>query len=169
MAFCKIQVIGNLGRDPELRYTPNGRPVLVDGRFRSREYETKDGRKGLSLEITADNVIPLDRREQEGTFAGAPGAVAGPGGAGGGAPGGSGARFGGPGREQRPPPVLQGAAPGSGPAAAARCARSARTRPSRSTTRRSTASAATCPSARRSNRVARPAPAPDISAGCRAR
>ncbi|HSO29705.1 MAG TPA: single-stranded DNA-binding protein [Candidatus Sulfomarinibacteraceae bacterium] len=121
MAFCKIQVVGNLGRDPELRYTPNGRPVtefsvavnqstknqqtgewveatdwfrvsvwgdraersaeqlrkgsrvLVDGRFRTREYETKDGRKGLSLEITADNVVPLDRREQDGTFAGAPG------------------------------------------------------------------------------------------------
>ncbi len=128
MAFCKIQVVGNLGRDPELRYTPNGRPVtefsvavnqatknqqtgewveatdwfrvsvwgdraersaeslrkgsrvLVDGRFRTREYETKDGRKGLSLEITADNVVPLDRREQEGTFAGAPGAPGAPGG-----------------------------------------------------------------------------------------
>ncbi|MBI2776742.1 MAG: single-stranded DNA-binding protein [Chloroflexi bacterium] len=120
MAFCKIQIVGNLGRDPELRYTPNGRPVtefsvavnqstknqqtnewveatdwfrvsvwgdraersaeqlrkgsrvLVDGRFRTREYETKDGRKGLSLEITAEAVVPLDRREQDGTFAGAP-------------------------------------------------------------------------------------------------
>lgn len=122
MAFCKIQVVGNLGRDPELRYTPSGKPVtefsvavnqstknqqtgewveatdwfrvsvwgdraersaeqlrkgsrvLVDGRFRTREYETKDGRKGISLEISADTVVPLDRREQEGTFAGAPGA-----------------------------------------------------------------------------------------------
>ena len=27
MAFCKIMFIGNLGRDPEMRYTPNGRPV----------------------------------------------------------------------------------------------------------------------------------------------
>jgi single-strand DNA-binding protein len=121
MAFSKIQIVGNLGRDPELRYTPNGRPVtefsvavnqstknqqsgewveatdwfrvsvwgdraeraaeslrkgarvLVDGRFRTREYETKDGRKGLSLEISADTVLPLDRREAgEGTFAGAP-------------------------------------------------------------------------------------------------
>ena len=27
MAFSKIQIVGNLGRDPELRYTPNGRPV----------------------------------------------------------------------------------------------------------------------------------------------
>ena len=121
MAFSKIQIVGNLGRDPELRYTPSGRPVtefsvavnqstknqqtgewveatdwfrvsvwgdraeraaenlrkgarvLVDGRFRTREYETKDGRKGLSLEISADTVLPLDRREgAEGTFAGAP-------------------------------------------------------------------------------------------------
>jgi len=27
MSLSKIQIIGNLGRDPELRYTPNGRPV----------------------------------------------------------------------------------------------------------------------------------------------
>ena len=27
MAFCKVMIIGNLGRDPEMRYTPNGRPV----------------------------------------------------------------------------------------------------------------------------------------------
>ena len=129
MAFSKIQIVGNLGRDPELRYTPNGRPVtefsvavnqstknqqtnewveatdwfrvsvwgdraeraaenlrkgtrvLVDGRFRTREYETKDGRKGLSLEITADTVLSLDRREgAEGSFSGAPtGAAGGPG------------------------------------------------------------------------------------------
>ncbi len=137
MAFCKIQIVGNLGRDPELRYTPNGRPVtefsvavnqstknqqtgewveatdwfrvsvwgdraeraaeqlrkgtrvLVDGRFRTREYETKDGRKGLSLEISADTVLGLDKREGgEGTFSGAPG---------GGAP------SGGPGGPGRPP------------------------------------------------------------------
>jgi single-strand DNA-binding protein len=127
MAFSKIQIVGNLGRDPELRYTPNGRPVtefsvavnqstknqqtgewveatdwfrvsvwgdraeraaenlrkgarvLVDGRFRTREYETKDGRKGLSLEITADTVLSLDRREgaEGGTFSGAPAGAAG--------------------------------------------------------------------------------------------
>jgi single-strand DNA-binding protein len=127
MAFCKIQIVGNLGRDPELRYTPNGRPVtefsvavnqstknqqsgewveatdwfrvsvwgdraeraaeqlrkgsrvLVDGRFRTREYETKDGRKGISLEVSADSVVGLDRREQDGTFAGAPAAASQPG------------------------------------------------------------------------------------------
>jgi single-strand DNA-binding protein len=136
MALCKIQIIGNLGRDPELRYTPNGRPVatfsvavnqatknqqtgewveatdwfrvsvwgdraersaenlrkgsrvFVDGRFRTREYETNDGRKGLSLDVSADQVIGLDRRDQEGTFAGAPAAQGGaapPAGPGGGA------------------------------------------------------------------------------------
>ena len=124
-SLSKIQIIGNLGRDPELRYTPSGRPVatfsvavnqatknqqtgewieatdwfrvsvwgdraersaenlrkgsrvFVDGRFRTREYETNDGRKGMSLDVTADNVISLDRRDQEGTFEGAPGAPAG--------------------------------------------------------------------------------------------
>jgi len=128
-SLSKIQIIGNLGRDPELRYTPNGRPVatfsvavnqatknqqtgewteatdwfrvsvwgdraersaenlrkgsrvFVDGRFRTREYETNDGRKGMSLDVTADNVIGLDRREQDGTFAGAPAAAGAPAGA----------------------------------------------------------------------------------------
>jgi single-strand DNA-binding protein len=128
MAFSKIQIVGNLGRDPEMRYTPSGRPVtefsvavnqstknqqtgewieatdwfrvsiwgdrgeraaenlrkgtrvLVDGRFRTREYEAKDGQKRISLEITADTVLPLDKREQgEGQFSGAPGAPAGAG------------------------------------------------------------------------------------------
>ena len=131
MALCKIQIIGNLGRDPELRYTPNGRPVttfsvavnqatrnqqtgewneatdwfrisvwgdraeraaeqlrkgsrvFVDGRFRTREYETNDGRKGLSLDVSADTVLGLDKRvAAESTFAGAPAAAAGNGPAG---------------------------------------------------------------------------------------
>ncbi len=125
MAFCKIQFIGNLGRDPEMRYTPSGRPVtefsvavnqatrnqqtnewveatdwfrvsvwgdraeraaeqlrkgsrvFVDGRFRSREYETKDGRKGVSLDVTADSVVGLDRREEQAAF-GAAAAAGGP-------------------------------------------------------------------------------------------
>jgi len=112
MAFCKITVIGNLGRDPEMRYTTGGKPVtefsvavghskpdgsggwidegtdwfrvtvwgdraeraaesfnkgqkvFVEGRFRSREYDAKDGTKKTSLEITADNVISLERREE---------------------------------------------------------------------------------------------------------
>jgi single-strand DNA-binding protein len=114
MAFSKVMIIGNLGRDPEMRYTPSGRPVtefsvavnqstknqqtgewveatdwfrvtvwgdraertaeqlrkgnrvFVEGRFRTREYETRDGQKRISLEITADNVISLEARERGG-------------------------------------------------------------------------------------------------------
>jgi single-strand DNA-binding protein len=118
MAYSKLMIIGNLGRDPEMRYTPNGRPVteftvavshssrdqqtgewvdestdwfrvsvwgdraeraaeqlrkgnrvFVEGRFRTREFERKDGTKGISLEITADNVIPFERRPREEGFA----------------------------------------------------------------------------------------------------
>jgi single-strand DNA-binding protein len=122
MAFSKVMIIGNLGRDPEMRYTPNGRQVtefsvavthrgrdpqsgewadqgtdwfrvtiwgdraeraaeqfrkgnrvFVEGRFRTREYDAKDGTHRTSLEITADNVIPLERQSQndDGEFAAA--------------------------------------------------------------------------------------------------
>ena len=106
MGYAKIVILGNLGRDPESRFTPAGKAVtefsvavshskpdghggweestdwfrvsvwgeaaktaaekyhkgskvLVDGRFRSREYE-KDGVKRVSLEISADQVVALD-------------------------------------------------------------------------------------------------------------
>jgi single-strand DNA-binding protein len=113
MSFCKVSLIGNLGRDPEMRYTPSGRPVtqftvavnqstknqqtgewteetdwfrvsvfgdraeraaeqlrkgnrvFVDGRFRTREWEGQDGQKRTALEITADNVMSLERRSRE--------------------------------------------------------------------------------------------------------
>ncbi|MEX1170500.1 MAG: single-stranded DNA-binding protein [Chloroflexota bacterium] len=138
MAFCKLMIIGNLGRDPEMRYTPTGKPVtqftvavnqstrnqqtgewtedtdwfrvsvfgdraeraaeqlrkgnrvFVEGRFRTREFEGQDGQKRTSLDLTADNVISLERRprDEEGAFSGAPGAAtataAGTSGAGGG-------------------------------------------------------------------------------------
>jgi single-strand DNA-binding protein len=121
MAFAKLMIIGNLGRDPEMRYTPSGRPVtefsvavshrgkdpqsgewvdqgtdwyrvtiwgergeraaeqfrkgnkvFVEGRFRTREFEGRDGQKRTALEITADNVISLERggrEEGEGGYA----------------------------------------------------------------------------------------------------
>jgi single-strand DNA-binding protein len=127
MAFCKLMFIGNLGRDPEMRYTPTGKPVtqftvavnqstrnqqtgewtedtdwfrvsvfgdraeraaeqlrkgnrvFVEGRFRSREFEGQDGQKRTSLDVTADNVISLEKRPRdvEGSFSGAPAAAAG--------------------------------------------------------------------------------------------
>ena len=128
MALCKVMIIGNLGADPEMRYTPNGRPVtqfnvavnqstknqqtgewveatdwfrvsvwgdraeraaetlrkgnkvFVEGRFKTREFEGRDGQKRTSLEITADSVVNLEKRpreEGEGQFAAA-GAAGGP-------------------------------------------------------------------------------------------
>ncbi len=113
MAFCKIMLIGNLGRDPEMRYTPAGKPVtqfsvavshskpdgqggwvdegtdwyrisvfgdraeraaeqlrkgnkvFVEGRFKTREFEGKDGEKRLSLDVISDNVISLERRGRD--------------------------------------------------------------------------------------------------------
>jgi len=124
MAFCKIMLIGNLGRDPEMRYTPAGKPVtqfsvavshskpdgqggwvdegtdwyrisvfgdraeraaeqlrkgtkvFVEGRFKTREFEGKDGEKRVSLDVISDNVISLQSRGRDddggGTFSGAP-------------------------------------------------------------------------------------------------
>jgi single-strand DNA-binding protein len=142
VAFSKVMIIGNLGRDPEMRYTPNGRPVtefsvavnqstknqqtgewveatdwfrvtvwgdraertaeqvrkgnrvFVEGRFRTREYEARDGQKRISLEITADNVISLEARNRDdaegGSFGGPSGGGPSGGGPSGGGPGGGG-------------------------------------------------------------------------------
>ena len=141
MAFCKIMLIGNLGRDPEMRYTPAGKPVtqfsvavshskpdgqggwvdegtdwyrisvfgdraeraaeqlrkgnkvFVEGRFKTREFEGKDGEKRLSLDVISDNVISLERRGRDddgggGSFSDAP-ASGGPSSGGGAGTGGS--------------------------------------------------------------------------------
>ncbi|GAC1668202.1 MAG: hypothetical protein NVS9B8_10440 [Candidatus Limnocylindrales bacterium] len=137
MALCKVMIIGNLGADPEMRYTPSGRPVtqfnvavnqstknqqsgewveatdwfrvsvwgdraeraaeslrkgnkvFVEGRFKTREFEGRDGQKRTSLELTADSLVNLEKRNREegdGDFAPSPPArpTAAP--AGGGAP-----------------------------------------------------------------------------------
>lgn len=44
-----------------------GQPVLVTGRFRSREFEGRDGDKRLSLDVVADTVglIPVGERRQQ--------------------------------------------------------------------------------------------------------
>ena len=144
MALCKVMIIGNLGSDPEMRYTPSNRAVtqfnvavnqstknqqtgewveetdwfrvsvwgdraermaeqlrkgnrvFVEGRFKTREFEGRDGQKRTSLEITADSVVNLEKRnrDEEGSFGGPsgggafPGGPGGPGGPSGGGPGG---------------------------------------------------------------------------------
>lgn len=113
MALCKAMIIGNLGADPEMRYTPNGRPVtqfnvavnqstknqqtgewveetdwfrvsvwgdraeraaenlrkgnrvFVEGRFKTRQFEGRDGQTRTSLELTADSVVNLEKRNRE--------------------------------------------------------------------------------------------------------
>lgn len=117
-SLSKVMIIGNLGRDPEMRYTPSGRPVtefsvavnqstknqqtgewveatdwfrvtvwgdraertaeqlrkgnrvFVEGRFRTREFEARDGQKRISLEVTADSVVSLEARGRDDTEGG---------------------------------------------------------------------------------------------------
>jgi single-strand DNA-binding protein len=105
----KILLIGNVGGDPEMRFTPSGVPVTtftlatnrntpqadgsvkketewfrisawrkqaeacnqfltkgklvyVEGTLRTRLWDGKDGQKHISLEVTADRVLFLDRQ-----------------------------------------------------------------------------------------------------------
>ena len=118
MALCKVMIIGNLGSDPEMRYTPSnravtqfnvavnqstknqqtgewveetdwfrvsvwgdraermaetlrkGNKVFVEGRFKTRQFEGRDGQTRTSLEITADSIVNLERRprDEDGSF-----------------------------------------------------------------------------------------------------
>ncbi|MEO5885246.1 MAG: single-stranded DNA-binding protein [Candidatus Limnocylindrales bacterium] len=158
MALCKVMIIGNLGSDPEMRYTPTnravtqfnvavnqstknqqtgewveetdwfrvsiwgdraermaeqlrkGNKVFVEGRFRTREFDGRDGQKRTALEITADSIVNLEKRvrDDEGSFGGGSGggdferpAGGGPAAGGGGGGGGGGGNP--PVRPTRPP------------------------------------------------------------------
>jgi len=158
MALCKVMIIGNLGSDPEMRYTPNnravtqfnvavnqstknqqtgewveetdwfrvsvwgdraermaetlrkGNKVFVEGRFKTRQFEGRDGQTRTSLEITADSIVNLERRprDEEGSFSAQPAAsgsfAGGASGSGGGSGNGGGDGGGGGNvRPQRPP------------------------------------------------------------------
>lgn len=108
-SLAKMILVGNLGRDAELRYTPKGTPVLefslatnerwtdavgaqqeltqwfrvtvwgrqaeslkpflvkgkqvlVEGRFRSREFTDRDGKHRVSLEVRSDQLLLLGAR-----------------------------------------------------------------------------------------------------------
>ncbi len=109
VSLNKIMIIGNLGSEPEMRFTPNGNPVTsfrvatnwtyttpdgerkqetewfavvawnklaeqcnqfltkgrlvyVEGRMRTRTWESQDGQRRSRPEIIANRVIFLDRR-----------------------------------------------------------------------------------------------------------
>ena len=46
----KILIIGRLGRDPEMRYTPSGRPVTSFSVATSRSWNTSEGEKRVETE-----------------------------------------------------------------------------------------------------------------------
>jgi single-strand DNA-binding protein len=46
----KVMVIGHLGRDPEMRYTPSGRPVTTFTVAVSRTWNTADGERRSETE-----------------------------------------------------------------------------------------------------------------------
>jgi single-strand DNA-binding protein len=46
----KVMIIGNLGRDPEMRYTPSGKPVTTFSVATSRSWNTSEGEKHIETE-----------------------------------------------------------------------------------------------------------------------
>lgn len=46
----KVMIIGRLGRDPEMRYTPSGRPITTFSVATSRKWNTSEGEKRSDTE-----------------------------------------------------------------------------------------------------------------------
>ncbi len=46
----KVMLIGNLGRDPEMRYTPSGRPVTTFSVATNRSWKSSDGERRSETE-----------------------------------------------------------------------------------------------------------------------
>jgi single-strand DNA-binding protein len=46
----KVMIIGHLGNDPEMRYTPSGRPVTTFNVATSRSWNTSDGERRTETE-----------------------------------------------------------------------------------------------------------------------
>lgn len=62
MSFNKIILVGNLGKDPELRYTPQGTPVC---HFSMATSEKRKDRSGEAQEITTWFRVTLWGRQAE--------------------------------------------------------------------------------------------------------
>ena len=54
----KVMIIGHLGKDPEMRYTPSGKPVTSFSLATSRSWKTSDGEKREETEWF--NVVAWD-------------------------------------------------------------------------------------------------------------
>lgn len=46
----KVMIIGNLGKDPEMRYTPSGKPVTTFSVATSRQWNTPNGERRTDTE-----------------------------------------------------------------------------------------------------------------------
>lgn len=57
--------VGGKAADFVLKYLHKGSQVLVEGRYLSRKYQTKDGRDAVSFFVAASRVVFLDRREDD--------------------------------------------------------------------------------------------------------
>lgn len=63
----RAQILGNLTRDPEMRYTPNGQAVANFAVATNRRWKNQDGTDGESVEYheiviwgkQAENVVPM--------------------------------------------------------------------------------------------------------------
>ena len=62
MSFNKIILVGNLGRDPELRYTPQGTPVCS---FTLATNERRKDRAGENQDVTTWFRVTLGGRQAE--------------------------------------------------------------------------------------------------------
>jgi single-strand DNA-binding protein len=62
MSFNKITLVGNLGRDPELRYTPQGTPVC---NFTLATNEKRKDKSGESQDVTTWFRVTLWGRQAE--------------------------------------------------------------------------------------------------------
>ncbi len=62
MSYQKIIIVGNLGRDPEMRYTPDGTPVTNFSVATNRRWTQADGSSGE--ETTWFRVTAWDRQAE---------------------------------------------------------------------------------------------------------
>ena len=60
--FNRVILMGNLTRDPELRYTPSGSPVAQFGLAVNRKYTAKEG--GKKEEVDFFEIETWDKRAE---------------------------------------------------------------------------------------------------------
>jgi single-strand DNA-binding protein len=70
--LCKVTIVGNLGRDPEKRYTQDGRPVTrfsvaATTRRKGREGDWEDHTEWFSVTVFGRQAETLAERIQKGT------------------------------------------------------------------------------------------------------